>query len=107
MTIGRGRGDQYRGAIAVRRRRTLYFGRRDLEKGQARAWRPLFAIGVDSRFDYFPASAVSMILPFCGAWPLSSEKRSREPSRQVIVISHVVIRAMCREATVRHAGFGP
>jgi hypothetical protein len=54
MTIGRGRGDQYRGAIAVRRRRTLYFGRRNLEKGQAHAWRPLFAIGVDSRFDYFP-----------------------------------------------------
>jgi hypothetical protein len=28
-----------------------------------------------------------------GTWPLSSEKRSRDPSRQANVISHVAIRA--------------
>jgi hypothetical protein len=40
------------------------------------------------------ASAVWTISPFFGALRLSSEKRSRDPSRQVIVICHVAIRAM-------------
>jgi hypothetical protein len=35
-------------------RPTLQFGRRDLEKGRARATRVLLAIGVDPRFDYLP-----------------------------------------------------
>jgi hypothetical protein len=33
----------------------LYLGRHDLEKGRATPCLPLFAIGVDSRFDYFPS----------------------------------------------------
>jgi hypothetical protein len=33
---------------------TLYFGRRDLEKGRARATRLFFAMGVDPRLDYLP-----------------------------------------------------
>jgi hypothetical protein len=107
MTIGRGRGDQYRGAIAVRRRRTLYFGRRDLEKGQARAWRPLFAIGVDSRFDYFTGVRRLDDLAFLRRVASQLRKAKRRTVAQVIVISHVVIRAMCREPAVRHAGFGP
>jgi hypothetical protein len=41
----------------------------------------------------FPASAVSIISSFFGARPLSSEKRSRDPSWQVMVISHVAISA--------------
>ena len=44
----------------------------------------------------FPASAVSMISPFFGAWPLSSEQRSRDPSWQVMLISHVAISATWR-----------
>jgi hypothetical protein len=32
----------------------LYFGRHDLEKGPRAPWRPLFATGVDPRFDHFP-----------------------------------------------------
>jgi hypothetical protein len=76
---------------------TLYFRRRDLEKGRARATRLLFAIGVDPRLDYLPGvRAVSKISPFCGPVSLRSEKRSRDPLRQVIVISHLAIRAMCR-----------
>jgi len=63
-----------------------------------------------------PASAVSMVLPFCGAPSLGSVKRSREPSRQVMVISHIAIGAKCRRfghglgeeaASGHHAGFGP
>jgi hypothetical protein len=44
----------------------------------------------------FPASIVSIISPFFGTRSLSSEKRSRDPSRQLIVISHVAIRATSR-----------
>ena len=36
-----------------------------------------------------PPPTVWTISPFCGAWFLNSEKRSRDASRQVIVISHV------------------
>jgi hypothetical protein len=43
-----------------------------------------------------PPSAVCTIPPFSGALALRSEKRSRDPSRRVIVISHVAIRAMLR-----------
>jgi hypothetical protein len=76
-------------------RRTLYFGRHDLEKGPRGAWRRLFATGVDPRFDYFPGVRRfdDLTLPRCAASQF--RKRSRDPSRQVIVISHVAIRAMC------------
>jgi hypothetical protein len=68
----------------------LYFGRRDLEKGRAPAARPLFAIVVDLRFDcladvYLEDIALLRRVTFC------SVKRRRDPSRQVIVISHIAI----------------
>jgi hypothetical protein len=71
----------------------LYLGRHDLKKGRTAPRLPLFAIGVDSRLDYFPGIRRFDDLAFLGAWPLSSEKRSRDPLPQVIVISHIAMRA--------------
>jgi hypothetical protein len=50
----------------------------------------------------WPASNVSTTSPLCGAGSLHSERRSRVPSWQVIVISHIAI----AEPSVDRFGFG-
>jgi hypothetical protein len=62
-------------------------GEREPPACRSSRWASIFALII------FPASAVSIISPFFGAWPLNSEKRSRDPSWQVMVISHVAISA--------------
>jgi hypothetical protein len=48
-------------------------------------------------------TSTSKISPFCGESPLCSVKRRRDPSRQVIVISHVAIEPKCRLIPARGA----